>query len=149
MQPSIKNDIVYLLMMLEAIGKIKIYSKDFNNAQDFYHSNNQLNFDASLMMLATIGEQVSKISDELKGKQQHVPWQSVKDLRNRIIHNYEGIDFELAFYIVKNDLPQLENNIIEIIKIETESGNFLMEEIKIAQSSTFYLHVNFEELIIE
>lgn len=44
MLPNIKNDMMYLLNILESIKKIEIYSKKFSDAEEFFEENNQLNF---------------------------------------------------------------------------------------------------------
>lgn len=66
MLPSIRNDLMYLLNILESIEKILIYSKDCSDAETFYELNDQLNFNATLNLFANIGENVNKISKELK-----------------------------------------------------------------------------------
>ena len=47
MQPGLKNDLVYLLIMLESAGKIGVYSHEYSNARDFYDAREQMNFNAS------------------------------------------------------------------------------------------------------
>jgi len=64
MQPDIKNDPLYLLGILEFIGKINRYVLPCTTADDFYFLNNQMNYNASLNLLANIGELCSKTSNE-------------------------------------------------------------------------------------
>mgnify|MGYP000925457110 CR=1 FL=1 len=52
MLPGIRNDLMYLLNILESIEKILLYSKDCNGAETFYELNDQLNFNASLNLFA-------------------------------------------------------------------------------------------------
>ncbi|MBI2271678.1 MAG: DUF86 domain-containing protein [Bacteroidetes bacterium] len=144
MQPAIKNDIVFLLIILESIGKIEIYKRDFNSGEVFFTSNDQLNFNASLLLLANIGEQCSKISDELKDKYPKVEWQKIKNIRNRIVHDYTGIDSDLTFNIINTELVPLRNSIHQIIANELKTGNFNSDELKFAGKSAFYSHVNFK-----
>ena len=92
MQPNIKNDLLYLLGVLESIGKISLYTIPFATADEFYFSNHQLNFNASLNLMANIGELCVKTSEELKKKYSHIEWQKTKDFRNRIVHDYAGLD---------------------------------------------------------
>lgn len=148
MQPSIKNDLVYLLLILESIGKIQLYSKEFSTATDFFQANKQMNFDACLLLISNIGEQSNKISSELKNKNGSIEWKKIKAMRNRIAHDYTGIDFEKVFEIVKNELPNLKFQIQSIIKIEISNGNFLLEELNVAKaSSTYYIHVDFGNIL--
>ena len=51
-----KNDLLYLLNILESIVKIRLYAADTQDAEAFYQLNDQLNFNASLNLLTNIGE---------------------------------------------------------------------------------------------
>ncbi len=50
MLAEIKNDLLYLLNLLESIEKIHIYSKKGETAEDFFYANDQLNFNATLTL---------------------------------------------------------------------------------------------------
>lgn len=147
MQPSIKNDLVYLLIVLESAGKIKSYTSKFTDAFEFFNAGDQLNFNASLLLLPNIGEQISMVSPQLKDKYPETGWRKIKDMRNRIVHDYTGVDYEACFFIVKNELPVLINNIQSIISEQISLGNFEPEEFEVARLSTFYRHVSFNEMI--
>ena len=147
MQPSIKNDLLYLLGILESIGKIELYVMFCSTADDFYYFNEQLNFNASLNLVANIGELCTKTSIELKNKYQNIEWQKVKDFRNRIAHDYAGLNIYIVFKVIKMELPVLKEKIERIIKEELLLSNFDLEEIKVAQNSTFYSHVDFTKLV--
>jgi uncharacterized protein with HEPN domain len=149
MQPGIKNDLLYLLGILESVGKIELYTAACPNADTFYFLNEQLNFNASLNLMANIGELCTKISAELKDKYSTVEWKKVKDFRNRIVHDYAGLSIYVVFKIIKTELPILREDIEKIIKEELSSFNFDLEEIKAAQGSTFYSHIDFAKLIEE
>ncbi|MDR1150459.1 MAG: hypothetical protein LBJ93_02405 [Clostridiales bacterium] len=66
MLADIKNDLMYLLNILEHIGKIRKYTEKINSPKEFYEINDQMNFNGTINLLANIGENVTKISDELK-----------------------------------------------------------------------------------
>ena len=143
MQPHIKNDMLYLLRMMEASQKIKLYAASFNNWDAFYYSNDQLEFNACLNQLVQIGEQAKKISSTLTEKYQDISWAEIRGFRNRIIHEYIGIDTENVFRIVQTDIPELQAKVILIIKIELTNGNFDQQEFEIAQSSPYLRHIDF------
>lgn len=52
-----------------------------------------------------IGEAASLISEELKLRSPLVEWREMKNFRNRLIHDYFGIDYETVWQILKTDLP--------------------------------------------
>ncbi|MCL2101047.1 MAG: DUF86 domain-containing protein [Fibromonadales bacterium] len=146
MSPHKENDLLYLLNILEYSGKIWKYTENAKNAEGFYELNEQLNFNASLTLLANIGENVSKISEELKQEYQNIEWQSIKDFRNRIVHNYAGLDIEIVFEIVTDDLRKLKPKIEQIISEKSEQKIFRKEELDLAKGSEFYKYVDFATL---
>ena len=81
MLPNEKNDLMYLINILEYIGKIWKYTEDINNADELYELNEQMNLNASLTLLANIGEDVSKITEKLKQENKNINWQQIKDFR--------------------------------------------------------------------
>jgi len=149
MQPDIKNDPLYLLGILESIGKINRYILPCTTADDFYFFNNQMNYNASLNLLANIGELCSKTSNELKNKYTHIEWQRVKDFRNRIVHDYAGLDVYIVFKIIQTELPVLKENVQQIIREELMLSTFDRDEMNVARESAFYSHVDFCEIIRE
>ena len=54
MLPNKKNDLLYLLNILESIEKIRLYGAETQDAEAFYQLNDQLNFNASLNLLTNI-----------------------------------------------------------------------------------------------
>jgi uncharacterized protein with HEPN domain len=99
-----------------------------------------------LNLLANIGENVKKISDELKNKNPHIQWQDIKDFRNKISHDYIGIDLFIVFRIIKNDLETLKENTLKIISIELKNKNFDEAEFREAQESFYYRHIPFDKV---
>jgi uncharacterized protein with HEPN domain len=146
MLQDIKNDLVTCLRILNAIGKIKLYSDGFQDPEDFYEFQEQLNFNATLALLGNIGEKVSKISNELKEKYPDINWTQIKAFRNRVIHDYEGVNIVITFEILKNELIILEDYLIEIVKAEIINENFSSDEVKLAKDSKFYKFVNFSKI---
>ena len=143
MSPHKENDLLYLLNILEYSGKIWKYTESITNAEEFYEYNDQLNLNASLTLLANIGENVGKISEELKQEYQGIEWQSIKDFRNKIVHNYEGIDIEIVFEIITEDLRELKPKIEQIIAKKTEEKTFSIDELNLAKESEFYKYIDF------
>lgn len=144
MLPGIKNDLMYLLNILECIEKIILYSADCSDAEAFYENNEQMNFNATLNLLANMGETIGKISDELKKIYSNVDWIKIKGLRNRVVHDYINIDTFMVFDIIKNDLRPLKSTIMNVVGMELSKGNFDKEEYEVAKKSFYYRHIKFE-----
>jgi uncharacterized protein with HEPN domain len=107
MLADVKNDLMYLLNILEYIGKIQKYTGEIDSPEEFYEINDQMNFNGSINLLVNIEENVSRISSELKTEYAEIEWQKIKDFRNKIVHDYVGIDLILTYDIIKNDLTEL------------------------------------------
>jgi len=147
MLPNENNDLMYLINILEFIGKIWKYTEGINDAEELFEKNEQMNFNASLTLLANIGENISKISDKLKYENKNIDWQEIKVFRNRIVHDYVGIDLAIVYDIIINDLGLLKQEIEKIIKDRTGQNIFDIEEIEICKESNFYKYVDFHNII--
>ena len=124
MQSDIRNDLVYLLRILESFGKIQLYKSNVDDPIEFFQANDQQAFNASLLLLINIGEHVSRVGEDLKTTYANIPWQQMKDLRNRVAHNYVGIDRFITFDIIHNELPKLKIEFENIIRLELLDGYF-------------------------
>ena len=144
MLPCIRNDLMYLLNLLESIEKILLYSKDCSDAEAFYEYNDQMNFNATLNLFANMGENIGKISDELKLVYMDISWSEIKGFRNRVVHDYINIDTFMVFDIIKNDLLKLKMKLMEVVALELSKGNLDKEEYEVAKRSFYYRHINFE-----
>jgi uncharacterized protein with HEPN domain len=72
-------------------------------------------YSAVIRELEVIGEAVGKLPDELKQKHPDVAWQDIKDFRNLLIHEYFGVDLEIMWKVIQDDLPILMDRVREII----------------------------------
>ncbi|MEA2027982.1 MAG: HepT-like ribonuclease domain-containing protein, partial [Campylobacterota bacterium] len=112
------TNMLHILTILEAIEKIFIYAQDFDNEEDFYSANKQLNFNATVNLLIAIGEENKKIDSGLKTSTV-INWKNVSAMRDKIAHNYRGVDESLVWNIIQEYLPKLKIALVEVIpKIE-------------------------------
>ncbi|MBI2995357.1 MAG: DUF86 domain-containing protein [Candidatus Melainabacteria bacterium] len=132
------KNILYLLSILEAIEKIKVYKNDFKNANDFFEANLQKEFNATINLLIVIGEEARKIDDELKSITDF-EWKSVIGLRNFLSHNYKGIDPNIIWDIVNNKLDKLKEICILLVK-KTEIKK---EQISTLLNSPYYKNIKY------
>lgn len=100
--------------LIESIEKIELYSKDFSDADTFYHD--QKSFDASMMQFVVIGEIISRLDENFKTSHSEIPWQKIKDFRNIIAHDYFGIDADEIWDIINNKLLPLKSDIKKLIE---------------------------------
>ena len=141
-----KNDLLYILNILESIEKIWTYSAESKSAEELYELNDQMNFNACLNLLANIGESIGKISDDLKLDNPNVEWRKIKDFRNKISHDYMGIDVFITFKVINENLKKLQNSLIEILSHRISMKILDLDEYLIAKESKYYKHIQFQEI---
>ena len=95
--------------MLETIEKIIRYTSGYHSADELY--NNDRDFDAAMMNFIVIGEQVGKLSDEIKLKNVKINWQKIYSFRNILAHHYFGINVDVVWQIIQTDLPKLKEEL--------------------------------------
>lgn len=108
-----RDDLLYIGDISGSVKAIEIYIEDMGY-DDFI--NDRKTYSATIRELEIIGEAVSKLSDELKEQYPNVLWQQIKSFRNKLIHEYFGIDYKIVWDVVKNELPILKSQIVDILK---------------------------------
>lgn len=76
--------------------------------------------DATIFAISQIGELVKNIEDETQKQYPEIEWIIIKNLRNKIVHDYEGINLTIIWDILKNDLMPLKNNLQKILNKSEE-----------------------------
>lgn len=67
----------------------------------------RMRYSAVIREFEIIGEAVGRLSAELKDGYPEIPWQDIKDFRNLLAHEYFGVDLEIVWNTIHNDLPML------------------------------------------
>ena len=101
--------------MIEYIEKIERYT---NDCEFKVFKINEEKVDATVFSLSQIGELVKNISNETMEKYSNIEWIVIKNLRNKIVHDYEGINLEFIWDIIKSDIKSLKIELNEIIENE-------------------------------
>ncbi len=109
----LNKDYYILLSMLETIEKIIRYTSNYHSAEELYQ--NDRDFDAAMMNFIVIGEEVGKLTDAFKTKNEQINWQKIYSLHNIIAHHYFGINVDIVWEIIKTDLPGLKDDLIAIL----------------------------------
>lgn len=65
--------------------------------------------------MTIIGESVAHLSEEFRQIHADVPWPDIKGLRNIVVHNYFGIDWEEVWRAADEDVPALRARIAQIL----------------------------------
>ncbi|MBA7504759.1 hypothetical protein ES706_03413 [subsurface metagenome] len=79
---------------------------------------------AVVRSLEIIGEATKKISIDFKLKWDTISWKDMAGMRDRLIHNYMGINYSIVWDVIKNKMPELTEQIHEVIENEDSiTGN--------------------------
>lgn len=76
---------------------------------------------AFVRSLEIIGEAAKNVSADLRQKYSHVDWRAIAGMRDRLIHRYFGIDYDIVWDVVINKVPLLQQDIQQIIQNESKS----------------------------
>ncbi len=75
---------------------------------------NTMMVEACVFNLSQIGELVNRLDKGYLEKHQEIPWFKIRGLRNRIIHDYEGINLSLIWEIIEVDLHLLKKDLLRL-----------------------------------
>ena len=114
-----KRDNAYLQHILDAISNIEKFIEGITKEEFTRNLEKQY---AVLRGLEIIGEAAKNLSRELKRKYPHIPWKEIAGMRDKLIHQYFGVNLDLVWETVKTKLPELKNQISIILK---ENKNIL------------------------
>jgi uncharacterized protein with HEPN domain len=74
---------------------------------------------AFVRSLEIIGEAAKQIPDEMRQKYPHVEWRAMSGMRDRLIHAYFGVDYEIVWDAVINKVPDLQQELQHILRQES------------------------------
>jgi len=101
-----KRDRAYLRHILDTISNIEKFMKGVSKEAFFSNIEKQY---AVLRGLEIIGEATKNLSEKLKIKYPQVPWREIAGMRDKLIHQYFGVDLELVWETTRTDLPELKD----------------------------------------
>ena len=111
----IKSDEPYIRHILDAINLIDSYVKDLKK-EDFLSGNNKMVQDAVIRELEIIGEAIKLLSENIKKENSFLPWRDIGDMRNKLIHEYFGVDLNVVWRVIEKDLTVLKNAMNELLE---------------------------------
>jgi len=106
-----KKDKAYLKDILDAISDIEVFIGNINEAE--FYKNKEKKY-AVVRALEIIGEAAKNLSKEARSKHKEIPWKEMAGMRDKLIHWYFGIKWELVWETVKNKIPELKNQLLKI-----------------------------------
>jgi len=114
-----KDDKIYLLHIKDSINTIKRFVKSMSK-ESFLED--ELVQNAVIRQVQVIGEASKNLTKELKRKYKHISWKEIIGMRNILVHKYFNIDLIAVWKTVKDDVPELENAVLEILNEIDKEG---------------------------
>ncbi len=108
-----RDDSVYLRHILDSIKRIEQYSSGAG-WEEF--SQNFLLQDGIMRQIGIIGEAAKQLSAQFRSKNSHVPWVGIVGMRDKLIHDYLGVDIKAVWKTVQEDIPTLKVQIQELLQ---------------------------------
>ena len=101
---NVKDDAYFVGRIADDLDFIIRHMNDISQ-EDF--SGNEIRQDSMMFRLIQVSENARKLSEEYKEQHSIIPWTAITGLRNRIVHDYEGVRLEIVWDTIQNDFPEL------------------------------------------
>lgn len=103
----------YIFDVIDSIQKIEVFTKDISFEQ---FSKDEKTVFAVIRALEIIGEAVKKIPATVKNKYPDIPWKEIAGMRDKLIHEYFGVNVKVIWKTIKEDIPTIKPFIKNIEK---------------------------------
>lgn len=108
---------LYINDIVEAIKKIEEFTQDMS-FDEFI--NDDKTTSAVIRKIEIIGEAVKQLPKEVRERFPEIPWSAMAKTRDKIIHFYHGVDYEIIWKIIKEELPILKPSLVKIYDLLKE-----------------------------
>lgn len=106
-----RDDSIYVRHILDSVNRIENYLRGMMY-EDFL--NNHLVQDGVIRQIEIIGEASSKLSKEFQDEHSIIPWKDIIGMRNKLIHDYFGVDIDAVWETASKDIPNLKKELQNI-----------------------------------
>lgn len=106
-----KDERVYLGHIRDAINDIKSYAA----AGETAFLADRMQQDAVIRKLEIVGEAVKRLSETTRARRPEIPWKQIAGMRDRLTHDYFGVDLDLVWRVVERDLQKLDTAIAHLL----------------------------------
>jgi len=115
---SERTDREFLSDIQEAIRRMREYTVGMTYQAFLEDTRTQ---DAVIRNLEIIGEATKNLSKDLRKRHPHVPWKGMAGVRDRLIHHYFGVNLDIVWQIVTDELPKVASQVESILQEESDA----------------------------
>ena len=112
------KDRIIIQKIIKYISEVAEYTENMT-ANDFM--NDRKTMTACAFSVSQIGELSKEISSDTQTKHSTIPWNAIRGMRNKIVHDYENIDLSVLWGTIEKSLPDLKQNLENILFCESEN----------------------------
>ena len=109
-----RGDLEWVSDIKEAIRRVERYTRGVSYQKFLKNIKTQ---DAVVRNLEIIGEAVKNISADFKKKHKNVEWKNIAGMRDKLIHHYFGVNWEIVWDVVKEKLPELKKQVERVSEV--------------------------------
>ena len=107
------NDLIYLEHVIDAIDRIEEY---IEGVTEIKFKSTSLIQDGVIRQIEIVGEALRNVSREFRQKYSYLPWEDAIGMRDKLIHDYMGVDLERVWETATLDIPRLKGWVNQIIE---------------------------------
>lgn len=112
-----KDPFVFIKHIIDAINSVENFTKGLSKNHFLKSEEKQY---AVMRALEIIGEAAKNVPEKFREKYSNIPWKKISGTRDKLIHLYFGVNLDLIWKVVKEDLPKLKKQVEDILKKEEQ-----------------------------
>ncbi len=103
----------YIQDIIDSVSDIESFTRDMS-FEDF--NNDRKTINAVIRSIEVIGEATKSLPESIRDKNPSIPWKKMAGMRDKMIHEYFGVDVEILWKVAKENIPSIKPLIRGVLK---------------------------------